>query len=140
MLKQISVSNLGCFGDRMYTVDFSEETLLAGPNNSGKSMLLAGMNFLRYYFIASHSWNTPYYRLSNFDAAVNAHDPKKIVRISMSLTKATERYDFHLAMDRNRGPFDLMVNKQKVSARDPRFVNLLKKIWFFSPNRSLVPY
>ena len=47
MLKQISVSNLGCFDDQTHRVDFSEETLLAGPNNSGKSMLLAGMNLFK---------------------------------------------------------------------------------------------
>ena len=62
MLKQISVKNLGCFDDQIYKVDFSEETLLAGPNNSGKSILLAAINLVRYYFVfGGLAWDTEYY-------------------------------------------------------------------------------
>ena len=140
MLKQISVSNLGCFDDQTYTVDFSEETLLAGPNNSGKSMLLAGMNFLRYYFgTSNYSWNTPYYSLSSLEAAVNAHNVKKTIEISMTLSEATKTYDFRLVVNETRG-LELSVNRQMMNPRDVRFMDFVKSIWFFSPNRSLVPY
>ena len=144
MLKQISVRNLGCFDHQTYSVDFSEETLFAGPNNSGKSMLLAAMNSLRYFFVTgNYPWNTRYFSLSSFDAAVNAHDLRRTIEISMTLSEALgagPTYDFHLSISHAKGPFDLNVKGEKVSPRDPRFLDVVKSIWFFRPNRSLVPY
>ena len=141
MLRQISVSNLGCFDDQTYTVDFSEETLIAGPNNSGKSMLLAAINFVRYYLVTGGlDWNTEYYNLLGFEAAVNAHDPNKTIDISFTLKEGTEKYVFHSRYSAARGLQELTVNNGSVRPGDIRYVNLLKKIWCLRPNRSLVPY
>jgi len=141
MLKQISVRNLGCFDDQTYTVDFSEETLLAGPNNSGKSMLLAAMNLARYYLVTgSLQWDTEYYRLHTFEAAVNNHDPQKLIAISFTLKEMTEEYIFRFKHSVERGIFGLTVNNRSIGPRDSRYVKLFETIWCLRPNRSLVPY
>ncbi len=141
MLEQISVSNLGCFDEKTYKVDFSEETLLAGPNNSGKSMLLAALNLVRYYLVTgSFDWNTGYYSLYSFDAAVNAHDPNKTIVISFTLKEMTEKYVFGFKHSAGRGIHGLTCNNAAIGIGDPRHVSLLKKIWCLRPNRSLVPY
>jgi predicted ATPase len=136
MLRQISVSNLGCFDDQVYKVDFSEETLLAGPNNSGKSMLLNGMNILRWYLVTGNlHWNSPYYNLQNFVAAVNAHDPNK--KIQISITIEGDNFDLWMSGDRIER---CMLNNSVINPHSRPAVDILKKIWCFSPNRSLVPF
>jgi len=141
MLEQISVKNLGCFDDHTYTVDFSEETLLAGPNNSGKSMFLAGMNLARYYLIAGNlPWNTAYYSLHDFDAAVNAHDPQKVIDISFTLKEIADEYIFRFRYSGARGIMDLRFNDKAISPGQPEYFDIATKIWCLRPNRSLVPY
>lgn len=140
MLEQISVKNLGCFDDQTYKVDFSEETLIAGPNNSGKSMLLTAMNFLRYLVVTGNlQWNTLYYSLQDFKAAVHDHEMDRVIHISVTLKEAKETYVFVLKLFRD-GQFKLLANETPISPRQQPYLDLMKKIWCFSPNRSLVPY
>jgi len=47
MLKRLFIKNLGSFGDDESVIDFSNETLMAGANNSGKSLALSAINFIR---------------------------------------------------------------------------------------------
>ena len=141
MLRRISVKNLGCFDDKWYTVEFSEETLIAGPNNSGKSMLIAGMNLLRYFVVDKQlSWNTQYYKLNSFDDAVNGHDPNKIISISIMLTEDSAKHVVEIRIRRDK-PAVLMFNGVRVSGLMwSRIGRLVKNIWHFSPNRSIIPY
>jgi len=140
MLKQISVRNLGCFDDQTYTVDFSEETLIAGPNNSGKSMLLAAMNLLRDLIVSGGvSWNTWYYSLQDFNAAVHDHELDRIIHISVTLKEKTETHVFELKLSRG-GQSNLHLNGASITPGHQPHVDFMKKIWCFSPNRSLVPY
>ena len=142
MLEQISVKNLGCFDDQTYKVDFSEETLIAGPNNSGKSMLIAAMNLVRYYLVTGNLyWNTEYYSLHDFNAAVNAHEPKKTIDISFKLKEMTAEYVFRFGHSEGRGILrELTVNNEKIGPGEHPYVDFVKKIWCLRPNRSLVPY
>ena len=141
MLRQISVSNLGCFDDQTYTIDFSEETLLAGPNNSGKSMLLTTINLVRYYLCTgSLDWDTEYYRLHDFEAAVNTHGQQKVIDISFTLKEMTEEYIFRFKYSLKRGIHESTVNNRPINPGESKYVSLLKKIWCLRPNRSLVPY
>jgi energy-coupling factor transporter ATP-binding protein EcfA2 len=135
MIRQISVSNLGCFDDQEYKVDFSEETLLAGPNNSGKSMLINAMNILREYSVAGLQWTTPYYNLWSFDAAVNNHKPN--TKIKMSMTIKGDTVDLLIGGGRVERA---VVNNTVFNTGSAPVVKLMKRIWCFSPNRSLVPY
>ena len=141
MLEQITVKNLGCFDDQTYTVDFSDETLLAGPNNSGKTMLLAAMNFLRYYLVTgTRRWNSDYYYLHSFKAAINNHDTMKTIEISFTLKEMAEKYVFVWKYSTQRGINEIKCNNNTINPGDPQYLGLLKKIWCLRPNRSLVPY
>lgn len=142
MLRQISVTNLGCFDDQVYKVDFSEETLLAGPNNSGKSMLLTAMNLFRYYFVTgSYHWDTEYYRLHSYEAAVHSHDKSRAIKVSLTFRPSKEsNEEVVLESDFHEGEIELRRSGVKISVRDKQYTNLLRKIWCIMPNRSLVPY
>jgi hypothetical protein len=140
MLTQITVKNLGCFDDQIYKVDFTEETLLAGPNNSGKSMLLAAMNLARYFFVSgSLEWNTEFYSLHDFEAAINVHDPKKAIEISFTLKELDQKYVIGLRYNPQE-PFRFTANNEHINPRDSRYLGSAQKIWCLRPNRSLVPY
>jgi len=140
MLKQISVKDLGCFDDETYTVDFSEETLLAGPNNSGKSMILAAMNLARFWLVTGNlQWDNEFYNLHDFQAAVNAHDPNKVISVSFTIKETTGEYVFGFNYPRD-GRVTLTANNEIIHPGDRRFNDLVQRIWCLRPNRSLVPY
>ena len=137
MLEQISVKNLGCFDDKGCLVKFSAETLLAGPNNAGKSMLLASMNFFRWCLITgSASWDTEYFSLHNFRAAVNLHDPNKVIHTVFTLGSIT----FDCEYQTEKGGVVIKANDQRIYPGESPYADILKKIWCLRPNRSLVPY
>jgi len=139
MLKTISVSNLGCFDDGPYTVDFSEETLLAGPNNSGKSMLLSALNLARLNLIQHGTqWDNEFFSLHDFEAAVNDHNLDKMIKVSFTLEENNKSYLFGFTCNK-QGPRVSMF-KNIIPAVEPEHANLLKKIWCLRPNRSPVPY
>jgi hypothetical protein len=140
MLHRISVKNLGCFDDGGSSVEFSEETLLVGPNNSGKSMLLAAMNFARYFMATgSLAWDTEFFSLHSFDAAVNAHDTNKTIDISFTLKDKTGTYDFDFTFPPNLR-IALKANKELIGPVDSRYREILQSIWYLRPNRSPLPY
>jgi predicted ATPase len=140
MLERISVKNLGCFDDAVTSVDFSQETLLAGPNNSGKSMLLAAMNLARYFSVTGAlNWDTEFFNLHSFDAAVNAHDTKKVIDISFKLKDKTGTYDFNFTFPPDQG-IALKANNESIRPGDPRYIDILQRIWCLRPNRSPLPY
>ncbi len=140
LLKQISVSNLGCFDEDRYTVNFSEETLIAGPNNSGKSMLLAGMNVLRHFIVTgSLSYSSQYFTLQSFEAAVHNHEMQRKIMISFTLSEGSKTHALDLTLARD-GIIGMSANNHPIGSRQQPYVDLLKKVWCFSPNRSLVPY
>lgn len=140
MLEKISVKNLGCFDDAASSVDFSQETLLAGPNNSGKSMLLTAMNFARYFTVTGALlWDTEFFSLHSFDAAVNAHDTKKAIDISFTLKEKTGTYAFNFTFPPNQG-IALKANNEPIRPGDPRYIDILQRIWCLRPNRSPLEY
>jgi len=138
MLKKLSVKNLGCFDDQAYSIDFSQETLIAGPNNSGKSMFLTGINLIKHYIITnSQSWSTELYNLVNFTEAVHAHGNNRAIEISMIVVEDSTEYTYDLTFSQHE--YGLKLNGQRFK-REPKHIHLMRRIWFFRPNRSLVPY
>jgi len=141
MLKQISVKNLGCFDEQGYTVDFSEETLIAGPNNSGKSMLFAAMNLVRYYIgTGVLHWSSEYYNLWDFEASVYAHARNRAIEIAVKLLEKGSEYLLEFRLERELSP-RLMLNRGKVGTEQARQeIDIVSPIWCFRPNRSPVQY
>jgi predicted ATPase len=139
MLKEISVKNLGCFDEKEYKIDFSEETLIAGPNNSGKSMFFAGMNLLRYFVVTNggRSWISPFYNLVGKEEAVYNHETERDIMISVTLIEGSTLYNYNLKI--NKGNWELKVNDQSFVGTSLQ-INPMKKILFFSPIRSPVRY
>lgn len=139
MLKKLSVKNLGCFGDEgVYSIDFSKETLIAGPNNSGKSIFLAGINLLKYYIITNSAvWSTELYNLVSFIEAVHAHEKSRTIEISATVIEDHTRHTYDLRIHDNR--FILKHNGHPFT-RTLENIEVMRKIWSFRPNRSLVPY
>lgn len=139
MLKKLSVKNLGCFDEQVYSIEFSEETLLAGPNSSGKSMFIAGMNLLRYFIITgSLNWSTAFYNLVGFGPAVYSHETDRIIEISATLLENSSEYTYEMSIGKGN-KVDWYVNKER-NRRNLKDINLMRKIWSFRPNRSPVPY
>ena len=136
MLEQLRVQNLGCIDENVNPVSFSQETVLIGPNNSGKSTLIAGLNLLRVYAITRGlQWTTSLYNLFNWEEAVHNHDDRKVIQISADLDHT--RYVIGIRHPGN-------VHKASVGDGTPmhheRNINRLKNIWHLRPNRSLIRY
>jgi len=138
MLKKLSVKNLGCFDEQAYTMVFSPETLIAGPNNSGKSMFISGINLIKHFIVTgSIAWSTELYNFFSFQEAVNAHQRDKTIEVSMTVTEDSfeYNYEFHFSEKGNR----FLLNGQPCK-RTSKDVELMSKLWFFRPNRSPVPF
>jgi len=131
MLKKLSVKNLGCFDEQAYTMVFSPETLIAGPNNSGKSMFISGINLIKHFIVTgSIAWSTELYNFFSFQEAVNAHQRDKTIEVSMTVTEDSfeYNYEFHFSEKGNR----FLLNGQPCK-RTSKDVELMSKLWFFRP-------
>lgn len=133
----------GCFDEKTYTVNFSKETLIAGPNNSGKSMLFAGMNLIRNFAVnRSPIWSSEFYNLTSRKAVVHNHEVDREIEISMTLTDNSQEYIYNLRID-SKERWNLTVNGERFDASRKNLIRTIQhmaKIWFFSPNRSPVRY
>jgi len=141
MITGITVRNLGCFDDRDYKTTFKKLNVMVGTNNSGKSTIFKGLNFVRWLSINGNmSWNTNYYRLQSFRDSVYGHDLNKKITIDIEYNDGAnnglvvinanglERIDFR----RNRQNY--------ANIHHPEHQNILKKIWYFSPNIEPITY
>ena len=136
MLEELWIQNLGCLDENVKPASFSEETVLIGPNNSGKSTFIAGLNLLRYYFGSGggFSWSTSFYNLhSNRDAVYN-HDEKRVIRILATLDSV--RYDIEIS----QGGIKKSMVSDGTNVGATENVNRMRKIWYLRPNRALIPY
>jgi len=115
-------------------VSFSPETVLIGPNNSGKSTLIAGLSILKCCVIhQSVQASTSLYDFHDWTNAVHNHDMKRTITIS-ALIKSN-RYNLTI----------LKGNIQRISTSahpwgSEQNRNQMKSIWYLRPNRSLIPY
>ncbi len=66
-IKRLSVANFGCLRD--VSIDLGPLTVLVGPNNAGKSMILRAIEQLSRASVAQNGWGTIYGDLNKFDAS-----------------------------------------------------------------------
>jgi predicted ATP-dependent endonuclease of OLD family len=139
MLKKLLIKNLGCFDAQAeYSIDFSAETLIAGPNNAGKSMFLAGINLIRSYLVMGGLfWSSEFYNLSSFADVVHAHDESRTIEISMTTEDLATHHEYLLKITKGAPQFYVNGVLNAIRSQDRES---MRKIWFFRPNRSLVPY
>lgn len=133
MLEELCVRNLGCLDENVKPVSFSQETVLIGPNNSGKSTLIAGLNLLRYMILTQGvSFSTSLYNFHSWAEAVHNHEDR-VIRVSAVLD--SNRYVLEMEKGNVRQistsiqPWNSEKNKQQ-----------MRDIWYLRPNRSLIPY
>ena len=135
MLEKLHVRNLGCLDEKADPVSFSRETVLIGPNNSGKSTLIAGLNLLRSVILNRGRLilSTSLYNFNSWTEAVHNHENERTV--SVLATIDSNKYDMEISrgsierIDTSLGPWD-----------DKKNVTQIRNIWYFRPNRSLIPH
>lgn len=135
MLEQLGVQNLGCLDENVNPVSFSPETVLIGPNNSGKSTLIAGLNLLRHTVMSRGglSFSTSLYDFQSWTEAVHNHEDERTIRVSATLD--SNKYNLGIS---TRG-----IVKMTSSPRpwqDQKNMAQVRNIWYLRPNRSLIPY
>ncbi len=83
LIQSIWVKNLGPFDDRENRVDLAPLTILVGPNNSGKSMVIAGFNLLRSMLFrgGGFQWVSESYNLGDFPTAVHKHEQSRSIEV-----------------------------------------------------------
>jgi len=132
MLEELSVNNLGCLDETVKPVSFSEETVLIGPNNSGKSTFITGLNMLRSLFLGQGvRLNTSLYRLENWTDAVHNHELERKILISAVLDNS--KYSFAISRGSPRISSTIRLPQTEINQK-------MRKIWYLQPNRSLIPY
>ncbi len=134
LLTQISVRNLGCFGDSDYVLNISPETLLVGPNNVGKSIMVGAYNYVR----TSHLTQSPYqslnatsYHWGDLQNIAHNHVNQRNIRIGVNLA------------GRYNGIATVEFQNQNVSLNppagsNPTLIEELRKGWYFAPSRNEV--
>ena len=134
LLEELRVQNLGCLDENVKPVSFSQETVLIGPNNSGKSTLIGGLNLLRCVILTHNAnFSTSLYNFHSWTEAVHNHEKERVIEISATLDSNT----YNLAI--------LKGSIEKISAslvpwNHEKNKIQMRNIWYFRPNRSLIPY
>ena len=133
MLEQLLVQNLGCLDENVNPLSFSQETVLIGPNNSGKSTLIAGLNLLRYVFLThSISYSTSFYNFYSWPEAVYNHERERTIHLRA--TWDSVEYFVEIL----KGRINRYGTNPSLSTEDS--MTQMRKIWYFRPNRSLIPH
>lgn len=90
-LKRLSVTNFGCLRD--VTIDLGSLTVLVGPNNAGKSMILRAIEQLSFASVAPQGWATVYSDADTFSASTfNGRGKKQTFEIEGSIGETACRY------------------------------------------------
>ena len=143
MLTGMRVRNFCCFNDQDYNVKFNKLSIVVGPNNSGKSAVFSALNFLRMFTINHQlQWNSRYYALENHVAAFYSHKIGATMILEMRYDAESQNYQAELNITGNTISVDkLKINGTHVAGLSyGTNIEFVRKIWYFSPNRNLIPY
>jgi len=134
MLETLQVKNLGCLDENVNPISFSGETVLIGPNNSGKSTLISGLNLLRNSFL-THSvrFNTSLYNFWNWEEAVHNHQKEKTIEV----TATVDGINYVLYI---KNASISKINSSLGDWASDENKAIMRKIWYLHPNRSLIPH
>lgn len=130
MLTRIWVRNLGCFGNDDYSLTLSPETVLVGPNNVGKSIMIGAYNWVRNFILrGALEFDTTSYRWGSIENIAHGHDQTHSVEMGLSFDKPTDSdysVEFHQGNFSNKGSRDNLMDEAR-------------KGWHFAPSRNEVP-
>lgn len=141
MLNYIWTRNLACFGDSKHQVDLAPETVIIGPNNVGKSAMIAAFNFLRsnplQFGHASYTpaWLTSTYDWGDFHSIVHRHDLDRTIGIGAAISGMSGHL-FEISTEITRG-------ETKTRVATPSTESNLRKelagIWYLGASRKVIP-
>jgi len=133
MLTQIFARNLGCFGDSDHVLNISPETILVGPNNVGKSIMLGAYNFARsFHLTRAFQFDTTSYRWGSLDNIAHNHAIQNGLRTGAVFSgryNGTVSVEFQKAGQ--KWAWDPPTSNEALQ-------NELKNGWYFAPSRSEV--
>src|SRR5207245_3248918 len=123
------VRNIGCFGDSNHSLRLSPETLVVGPNNVGKSVVLGGYNFVRTsHPTRSVYFDTTSYRWGNIENMVHNHVPERGFGAGLSISSS--RYNGPVSIDFQWKTQNWIFNPSGASTE---LQEELRKGWYFAP-------
>jgi predicted ATPase len=141
MLRRLSIKNLGAFGENQFNIDFSEETLIAGPNNSGKSLALSAINFLRNYILTRDLYfTTQFYNFVSFKEIVHGHYENRIIQIELEFSQGGKVVKTELTLGKNRPTTFTIAQDERKRGFLSGDENLLSDIWYLKPDRVNIPF
>ncbi len=131
MLRRIWVRNLACFGDEEHRLDLSPETVLVGPNNVGKSVMIGAYNFVRHFAIRGNwEFDTTSYRWGSHANIAYRHGRSS--RITMGIG-VEGHWTGNFSVDLNPPGYTF------AGSRDETVFDELRKGWYFAPSRNEIP-
>ena len=142
MLTNLTVKNLGCFDEYPYSANFNKLTVLVGINNSGKSMMLSGLNLIRVFSHRNLEWNNGYYHLQNNTQAVYSHDTKRIIELNAKYSLGADSYECRLSIQNDKFTIDQFLKNghDLGSLTKSESQDLAKTVWYLHPERRHIPF
>jgi len=147
LLTRIWTRNLACFGDAEYHIDLAPETVIIGPNNVGKSAMIAAFNFLRsnplgfgrVQFVPQ--WDTTTYNWGDFHSIVHRHEDDRTIGIGATLKDTNWDFEIAAKLTKDVGESTLQTPSER-SGRELAEASLRRElagIWYLGASRSGIP-
>jgi len=131
LIDSISAKNLLCFDETEHILNCAPLTVIVGPNNSGKSAMIAAFNFLRdLALVGVTRWMTESYNLGDFTTAVHDHDLGRTIGIAARIHQDNSSADFTTSLGQNS------VAGVRIVSDSSDATNLLRTVWYFRASRS----
>jgi len=135
LLTYVSAQNLACFGDAEYRVELAPETVIAGPNNVGKSVMIAAFNFLRTNLGRPRvQWETSVYHWRDFETIVHRHDIRRKIQIGSEVQGETWKADIRMQIHG-----DTIAPKITPSTNIADLSREFALIWYLGASRADIP-
>src|SRR5438093_1690429 len=126
---------MACFRESDYGIDLSPETVIVGPNNVGKSALIAGFNFLRNTRFGSLQFDTSSYSWGSFDTIIYRHEQERVMTIGAEIKGEEWSGLIQLDWAPSRGlnwRVEPNVTPEKIQRE-------LSNVWYLVASRSEIP-
>ncbi len=136
MLNSVWVRNLGCYDGSDHRVELRPLTILVGPNNAGKSVMIAGFNLLRSTVIRGGvlEYTTSTYNFGDYSSAVYNHQSS--LRIDLGARVTHESRTIDVSMNLQGGVYGGVTYDP--SPYSSVALESLQSCWYFRASRSEV--
>ncbi len=131
MIESIWAKNLLCFDENEHRVDCAPLTVLVGPNNSGKSAMIAGFNLLRDSGMRGGPyWETESYNIGDFTSAVHKHETNRAIEVGTRIRDGENPVTLTTSIQGG------LYTGVRSNPNVPNPMDLLRQSWYFRASRS----